>query len=155
MQQCLNHSAVSIHKLAEMSVHQTREFFKERDGYIVDNPKVGPTLTKAYWECGNSRPFLEIVKDLTGKELSGDAWIRALQESVEDKIAREKKEYDAAIEESAQGKECEDLDLDMVVRFVDGDTLISDSSETGSLLGACKDFENFVAARVAAASASG
>jgi hypothetical protein len=49
--------------LAEMSVHQTRNFFKERDGFIVDNPKVGPTITKGYWECGNSRPFLEIVKD--------------------------------------------------------------------------------------------
>lgn len=122
-----------------------------RDGYIVDNPKVGPTLTEAYWKCGNSRPFLEIVKELTGKELTGEAWINSLQESVDDKIAREKKEYDAAIKESATAKECEDLDLDMVVRFVDGDTLIADSSKSGSLLGACKEFENFVAARVAEA----
>jgi len=136
-----------------MSVHQTRDFFKERDGYIVDNPKIGPSLTAAYWECGNSRPFLEIVKELTGKELSGDAWIGALQESIDDKIKREKKEYDAAIEESAKAEQCDDLDLDMVVRFVDGDTLIADSSEKGSLLAACKDFENYVAARVATSSA--
>jgi hypothetical protein len=41
----------------------------------------------------------------------------------------------------------------MVVRFVDGDTLISDSSSAkGGLLGACKDFEDFVEARVAASS---
>lgn len=137
-----------------MSVHQTRDFFKERDGYIVDNPKIGPTLTAAYWECGNSRPFLEIVKELTGKELSGDAWISALQESIDDKVAREKKEYEAAIEESAKAEVCDDLDLDMVVRFVDGDTLISDSSETGSLLASCKDFENFVSERVASSTAS-
>jgi hypothetical protein len=134
-----------------MSVHQTREFFKERDGYIVDNPKVGPTLTSAYWECGNSRPFLEIVKELTGKELSGDSWISALKETVDDKINNEKKEYDAAIAESGKEEQCGDVDLDMVARFVDGDTLISDSSKVkGGLLGACKEFENFVAARIAA-----
>jgi oligoendopeptidase F len=138
--------------LAEMSVHQTRDFFKERDGFIVDNPKIGPSLTAAYWECGNSRPFLEIVKELTGKELSGEAWISALEESVDDKIAREREEYDAAIAE--QKNECNDLDLDMTVRFVDGDTLIADSSETGNLLEACKQFEDFVAARVAASAAT-
>jgi hypothetical protein len=136
-----------------MAVHQTREFFKERDGYIVDNAKVGPTLTSAYWECGNSRPFLEIVKELTGRDLSGESWVNALKESVNDKIKREKKEYDAAIAESGKQDICEDVDLDMVVRFVDGDTLISDSSKAGGLLGACKEFESFVAARVTASSA--
>lgn len=136
-----------------MSVHQTREFFKKRDGYIVDNPKVGPTLTSAYWECGNSRPFLEIVKELTGRELSGDSWVSVLKETVDDKIKREKKEYDAAVAESGKQDECADVDLDMVVRFVDGDTLISDSSKAGGLLGACKEFESFVAARVTASSA--
>jgi hypothetical protein len=141
-----------LEQLAEMSVHQTRDFFKERDGFIVDNPKIGPSLTAAYWECGNSRPFLEIVKELTGKELSGEAWISALEESVDDKIARERKEYDAAIAE--QKNECNDFDLDMTVRFVDGDTLIADSSETGNLLEACKQFEDFVAARVAASAAT-
>lgn len=150
---CLIHNFLLFaSQLAEMSVHQTRDFFKERDGFIVDNPKIGPCLTEAYWQWGNSRPFLEIVKELTGKELSGDAWINALEESIEDKIAREKKEYDAAIQEKA-AEGCDDIDLDMVVRFVDGDTLISDSSEVG-LLGACKDFENFVAARVAESAAS-
>lgn len=141
--------------LAEMSVHQTRAFFKERDGYIVDNPKVGPTLTRAYWECGNSRPFLDLVKELTGRELSGDAWVQALKESVDDKIAREQREYNAAIVGGSAKDECQDdVDLNMVVRFVDGDTLISDSSKAkGGLLGACKEFETFVDARVAASKA--
>ena len=133
--------------LAEMSVYQTRAFFKSKYGYIVDNPEVGPTLSKAYWECGNSRPFLEIVKELTGKDLAGDSWTDALKEPIEDKIAREKKEYEAAIgEESCEN---DDIDLNMTVRFVDGDTLIADSSTLG-LLGACQEFEKFVAARVAA-----
>ena len=29
--------------LADMSVHQTREFFFKRDGYLTDNPLIGPT----------------------------------------------------------------------------------------------------------------
>lgn len=145
--------------LAEMSVHQTRAFFLKRDGYIVDNPKVGPTLTEAYWKCGNSRPFLEIVKDLTGSELSGDAWVAELTETTEDKIEREKKVYDDVLAkrgggDRTDGNKEQDLDLDMTVKFVDGDEVISDSSIEGGILNACKKFESFVAARVAAAATS-
>jgi len=133
--------------LAEMSVYQTRAFFKSKYGYIVDNPHVGPTLTKAYWECGNSRPFLEIVQELTGAELTGDYWTDALKEPMEDKITRAKEEYEAAINE--ESCDSDDIDLNMTVRFVDGDTVIADSSTSG-LLGACKEFERFVSARIAA-----
>ena len=150
-----------------MSVHQTREYFKTKYGYIVDNPNVGPTLTKSYWECGNSKPFLEIVKDLTGKELTGKAWIDALNEDLEEHVVQEKKEYDEMIEkcliEEKQKKEKQqqqsngdddddgdELDLQMTVKFVDGDKIISDSNKAG-LLGACKEFEAFVAARTASA----
>jgi hypothetical protein len=41
-----------------MCVHQTRAFILKRDGYIVDNPAVGPTLANAYWKTGNEKPFL-------------------------------------------------------------------------------------------------
>lgn len=177
-------------QLAEMSVHQTREFFKKRYGYIVDNPNVGPTLTSAYWECGNSRPFLEIVKELTGKELSGEPWTNELKEGVEERINREKKEYDKALAQSSDECQSQEIDLDMVVRcvgscavpffhcnatsfffphlfgpkllvsakltrFVDGDSLISDSSQAkGGLLGACQEFESYVEERVNAAGAA-
>ena len=133
-----------------MSVHQTREFFKARDGYIVDNPSVGPTLASAYWECGNSKPFLQLVQELTGKELTGKAWVDALEEDMEDHIVQERKEYDEMIEKCAGAQEDDDIDLDMTVKFVDGDEIISDSSKSG-LLGACKEFEDFVAARIAKA----
>lgn len=140
--------------LAEMSVYQTRAFFKDTYGYIVDNPQVGPLLTKSYWEPGNSRPFLSLVKDLTGKELTGDAWVAALKKSVDQKIAEEKKEYDEMLEkvakERAAATPAPPVDLNMNLVFVDGDEVIANSSELG-ILGACKKFETFVAARVAAA----
>lgn len=136
--------------LAEMSVYQTREFFLSKYAYIVDNPEIGPTLKKAYWECGNSKPFLTIVKDLTGKELSGSAWVDHLNEDVDEKVKRSKKEYDEAKPPSTDPN----IDLKMTVRFVDGDELIADSSVEGGVISACKKFETFVASRVAAAAAS-
>lgn len=135
--------------LAEMSVHQTREYFKEKYGFIVDNKEVGPTLASSYWECGNSENFLDIVKKLTGKELSGSAWINALEIDTETLISNERKEYEEMIQRCAnETANNDEIDLAMNVRFVDGDTLIADSTST-SLLEACNKFEKFVLARVA------
>ena len=92
------------------------------------------------------------MKDLTGKDLSGDAWVDALKKSTADKIAREKKEYDEMIVKMKSEKEDSSLDLKMEVRFVDGDELIAASD--GGLLEACSKFEEFVAKRVAAAAAA-
>ena len=134
--------------LAEMAVHQTREFFLVRDGFIVDNNKVGPDITNAYWKWGNSRPFLQLVKDFTGKELSGSPWVNALKESVDEKVAREKKEYEASIKTGLLADD--EINLDMTVKFVDGDEVISDSTTAGGVLEACGQFEKFIAARIAA-----
>lgn len=135
--------------LAEMSVHQTREYFKEKYGFIVDNKEVGPTLASSYWECGNSENFLDIVKKLTGKDLSGSAWINALEIDTETLISNERKEYEDMILRCTNERVNNDeIDLAMNVRFVDGDKLIADSAST-SLLEACNEFENFVLARVA------
>ena len=134
--------------LAEMSVHQTREWFFDKFGYIVDNPEVGPILSKSYWECGNSENFLDIVRNLTGKELSGKAWTVMLNESVEERILREQKEYEEMIrKDTSAGDNGGEIDLNMIVEFKDGDELIADSSENG-LLYACKKFEAFVSTRL-------
>lgn len=132
-----------------MSVHQTRHYFKEKYGYIVDNKEVGPTLSSAYWECGNSLPFLDIVKNLTGKALTGDNWIGALNKDIEELLSEEKKEYDEMIKKCPIGMaDDEEIDLNMTVKFVDGDHLIADSSTAkDGLLGACKIFEEFVHSR--------
>ena len=141
---------MTLSKLAEMSVHQTRAWFKNKYGYIVDNPDVGPTLEKSYWECGNSKQFLDIVRELTGKDLTGDEWTNSLNESVEDRIASEREEYNKALESNKEMTG--DIDLNMTVEFRDGDLLIADSTGHG-LLGACKKFEDFIATRVSKASA--
>lgn len=135
--------------LAEMGVHQTRQFFIKRDGYIADNPKVGPTISKAYWQPGNSEPFLELVENLTGAPLSGEAWINDLKQSVDDLLKEEKVAYDKKRAECASAPSCEDIDLDMRIRIVDGDTVLADTLEDGSFLATCKKFEEYVQKRFA------
>mmetsp|Transcript_41138 Transcript_41138/g.102333 ORF Transcript_41138/g.102333 Transcript_41138/m.102333 type:complete len:87 (-) Transcript_41138:661-921(-) len=44
----------------------------------------------------------------------------------------------------------EDVELDMRIRIVDGDTVVADTKEEGSFLKACRKFEAFVQARIAA-----
>jgi hypothetical protein len=51
----------------------------EQYGEIVDEPRVGKELTEAYWQPGNGEAFLDLVANLTGKPLTGDAWVAMLQ----------------------------------------------------------------------------
>ncbi|KAL7522935.1 hypothetical protein ACHAWX_007671 [Stephanocyclus meneghinianus] len=139
--------------LAEMGVHQTREYFLKRDdlmlvlGFIADNPKVGPTITEAYWKPGNSEPFLDLVQNLTGSPLTGQAWINMLKQTVEDLLKQEKASYDDKRGETAADPSCDDIDLNMRIRIVDGDDVLADTSVDGSFLATCKSFENYVQER--------
>ena len=133
--------------LAEMAVHQTREHFIAKDGYIVDNPAVGPTLREAYWRPGNSEPFLGLVESLTGKPLTGDAWVRMLKQDVDDLLAEEKVAYDAMAKKLKDQPAAKDVDLNMRIKIVDGDEVIADTSLDGGFLPTCKKFEAYIQQR--------
>ena len=141
--------------LAEMAVHQTRAFFTARDGYIVDNPAVGPTLARKMWQPGNSVAFLDLVERLTGKALSGAAWVAELKQDLEQAVAEEKAAYDRAVaaeeesesELSGSGGGGSGVDLDMRVRIVDGDEVIADTAEDGDFLTTCSKFETYIQKR--------
>jgi len=130
--------------LAEMAVHQTRAFFMKRDGYIVDNPMVGPTLRDAYWLPGNSQPFLGLVAGLTGSPLSGDSWVAMLQKDVDALLREEKKAYDKVAKENANAMPSTEIDLNMRIKIVDGDDVIADTSFDGGFLNTCAKFEAYV-----------
>ena len=73
---------------------------------------------------------------------------QALKEDTEGLVAAEKQDYDAFVgSEAASGP----VELDMVMKIVDGDELIADSSRDGGFLAACQQFEAFLAKRAAAA----
>ena len=50
-----------------------------------------------YWRPGNGASFLDLVEQLTGSPLTGDAWVAALQKSTADKVTQEKAAYEAAL----------------------------------------------------------
>jgi hypothetical protein len=126
--------------LAEMSVHQTRAYFMEKYGYLTDNPNIGPELTKHYWQCGNSEMFLDLVKNLTGKPLTADAWVAELAVGVDAKVASERKLYeDMLLGKDGRGRLEKNADIDRVLDMrlmcSDGDKLLSDSGAPAD--GAC------------------
>ena len=138
-----------------MAVHQTRAFFLRRDGSLVDNPKVGPTLAAEMWAPGNSQPFLGLVETLTGKPLDGAAWVAELAVPTDTLVAAERGAYDAVLTAAAnsgatttEASQAKEVDLAMRVRLVDGDFVIADTAaEGGSFLAACAKFEAYIADR--------
>jgi Zn-dependent oligopeptidase len=129
--------------LAEMSVHQTRDFFLKKYGSIVDNPSIGRDLTEFYWKSGNSEKFLDLVKNLTGKPLSGDAWVDSLKVGNEELLTTEKIVYEDGLVKGPTFKPGDEVDLNMRVKFVHGDDLIADS-QTHGLRAACTLYKTWV-----------
>jgi len=133
--------------LAEMAVHQTRAYFMKEHGYIVDNPRVGPTLREAYWRPGNAEPFLGLVEKLTGGPLSGDAWVAMLKQDVPSLLAEEKAAYEEAAAKEATCAPSASVDLDMRIKLVDGDEVIADTAADGGFLATCDKFSKYIQQR--------
>jgi hypothetical protein len=128
--------------LAHMAVYQTRAFFLGRDGFLADNPAVGPDLARHFWAPGNSVSHDRTLRGLTGEGFNSrhlaeacslpaaDAWTRA----------------EAAMAAAAQRKEPE-LGLgglDATLRIIHGAELIADNSQSESAM--CAAFEGWIQA---------
>jgi hypothetical protein len=74
--------------LAQMAVHQTRDHFLGKYGSLLDDPRIGADLAAVYWRPGSSRPFLDLVREMTGKPLSADAIVAEAGLSAEDAVRR-------------------------------------------------------------------
>ena len=124
----------------------------------VDNPKVGPTLRDSYWRPGNSEQFLDLVRNLTTKPLTGDAWVDMLKQEVPALLAEEKVAYDAAVAQAkgscdiAGKRQKAEIDLGMRIKIVDGDAVIADTEQDGGFLATCDKFEKYIRGRFAAPS---
>lgn len=130
--------------LAEMSVHQTRDHFLKKYGEIVDNEQVGKDLREFYWAPGNSEQFMTLVQGLTGKPLSGDAWVEKLEASTASILARERQEYASAVMNGPKFSPGEAIDLEMRIKLVHGDAVVADTAEAGSLAGACDQYKRWL-----------
>lgn len=75
--------------LADLALHQWREYFYKKYGYIVDNKAVGKEM-KAVWKYGSAKSFPECVKLATGKKLSPDAFLKTVTASAATVITQTK-----------------------------------------------------------------
>ncbi len=111
--------------LAEVAVHQTRAFFLDRDGHLVDNPKIGPTLEEAYWRRGNAKTFREFVRDLTGEELSATHLARSVNRTVEEALSEAADRIDRL---SSIPEPEGEVDLHANIRIMHGNDEVATSS---------------------------
>jgi hypothetical protein len=136
--------------LAEMAVQQTRRFFLKRDGYLTDNPRIGPDLARHYWAPGNAASFDETLVSLTGNPLAPDALVDACNLGTDDAIAAAR----AAVGRIASVPRDEaPVELDATIRVVHGRETVATTEDGGDFDRACADFARFIE-RLEAAAAS-
>ncbi len=124
--------------MATMALHQFRNYFHEKYGYIVDNPVVGELLTKGR-NYGSSLGFKELIKTLIGQDFSAQPYIDVLLKS-EDEIIETAKERIAKLESVPKSEG--EINLNAEIELRDGKTLIASSTEGFDTM--CQKFNDFV-----------
>lgn len=126
--------------LAEMAVQQTRRFFLERDGFLTDNPKIGPDLARHYWAPGNAASFDDTLAALTGRPLSPDALVDVCNLGTDDAIADARAAVEAAQARPApHGR----VQLDATIRVVHGRDTVA-ATDGNDFERAAADFAAFI-----------
>ena len=130
--------------LAEMAVYQTRAYFLEKYGHLMDNAHIGEELAKGYWAPGNSEMFMDLVEKLTGKPFSADALVASANRTVEESVeeARSTAERVKTIPDFTG-----QLDLDASVRVVHGNEEITKFQNGTEFAKANMEFEAWVDSR--------
>jgi oligoendopeptidase F len=128
--------------LALMAVEQTRTYFLKRDGYLTDNPRIGPDLAAHYWGPGNGMSHDETLRSLTGEGFSAVPLAEACNLSAADAWQLAQACMATAQQRPAAG---EGTPLDAHIRVVHGAELIADNSESETRMLA--DFEAWIARR--------
>ncbi|WP_439839931.1 M3 family metallopeptidase [Aeromonas caviae] len=113
--------------LALMAVEQTRAYFLRRDGYLTDNPRIGPDLAAHYWGPGNGMTHDETLQSLTGEGLSAVPLAEACNRSSAEAWQQAQTCMAAARQRPPAG---EGTPLDAHIRVVHGAELIADNSES-------------------------
>ncbi len=77
--------------LAELGVHQWRDYFFKKYGYIVDNPNIGKEMRKV-WKLASLYTSGKFIKIATGKPLSADTFIKNVTRSYDEmlKVAKQR-----------------------------------------------------------------
>ncbi len=126
--------------MAEMGVHQTRDHFMQRDGYLADNPAIGPDLSRHYWQPGNSLRLNEFLQNLTGGPLSPNHLAAHANRTVEQAISAAKGQIKHL---KSRPRPDEPVELNATIRVAHGNSTITDSS--AGFENCAKEFESWIA----------
>jgi len=124
--------------LANMAVYQTRAYFTNKFGYLCDNPKIGPLLTKHYWNPGNSISHEDTIKNLTGEGFNAKYLADVCNLSVDKAWDIEK----SKMKKLAQRSQTPIADLNAKIQVVDGIKVLASNKE--SVDDMCRAFETAI-----------
>ncbi|WP_323659242.1 M3 family metallopeptidase [Pectobacterium versatile] len=125
--------------LALMAVEQTRSYFLQRDGYLTDNPAIGPDLAQHYWHPGNSVSHDDTLRSLTGEGFNPAYLAHACNLTVDE--AWQQAESTMA-QAAARPQPAADFDLSARIRVVDGSRVLADNEQGDEKM--CQDFAAFI-----------
>ncbi len=128
--------------LALMAVEQTRHFFLERDGYLTDNPAIGPDLARHYWAPGNSVSHNDTLLSLTGEGFNPAYLAEVCNQTVDQawQLAR------ATMENAAlRPQPAADFDLQASIRIIDGELTLASNQQGDEDM--CRAFEQAITQR--------
>jgi Peptidase family M3 len=126
--------------LAHMAVYQTRAFLRRTNGYLTDNPAIGPALAEHYWKPGNSVDHDATLRNLTGEGFSARYLADECNKSVEE--AWEAARASMAAAATRHYRTDAPPSLDAEIRIVHGADLIADSSHGEDAV--CDRFEAWI-----------
>ncbi len=76
--------------MAELGLQQIRDYFYDKDGFIVDNPNVSKILTKGR-NLGSSKGYNDLLQTIIWENLSPNAFIKKVLQTEEEVIQTAKK----------------------------------------------------------------
>ncbi|MFJ5438178.1 M3 family metallopeptidase [Pectobacterium brasiliense] len=125
--------------LALMAVEQTRSYFLQRDGYLTDNPAIGPDLAQHYWHPGNSVSHDDTLRSLTGEGFNPAYLAQACNLTVDEAWQQAE-----GIMAKAAGRPqpAADFDLSARIRVVDGSRVLADNEQSDEKM--CQEFAAFI-----------
>ncbi|MBN3044279.1 peptidase M3 [Pectobacterium brasiliense] len=125
--------------LALMAVEQTRSYFLQRDGYLTDNPAIGPDLAQQYWHPGNSVSHDDTLRSLTGEGFNPAYLAQACNLTVDEAWQQAEGMMAKA---AARPQPAADFDLSARIRVVDGSRVLADNEQSDEKM--CQDFAAFI-----------
>ncbi|MCL6328822.1 peptidase M3 [Pectobacterium carotovorum subsp. carotovorum] len=125
--------------LALMAVEQTRSYFLQRDGYLTDNPAIGPDLAQHYWHPGNSVSHDDTLRSLTGEGFNPAYLAQACNLTVDEAWQQAE---EMMVKAAARPQPAADFDLSARIRVVDGSRVLADNEQSDEKM--CQDFAAFI-----------